>query len=70
MLILQAQTRTHAHTRAHTHTHARTHAHTHTQVAAAGADPAAAFHLARQYEAQNRIAEAIQFYTKVGKQHV
>ncbi|KAF5834047.1 hypothetical protein DUNSADRAFT_9438 [Dunaliella salina] len=34
-------------------------------VAAAGSDPAAAFHLARQYEAQNRIAEAIQYYTKV-----
>lgn len=29
-------------------------------------DPAAAFHLARQYEAQERISEAIKFYTMVG----
>lgn len=28
-------------------------------------DPAAAFHLARQYEAQGRISEAIRFYTQV-----
>jgi hypothetical protein len=29
-------------------------------------DPAAAFHLARQYEAAERISEAIKFYTQVG----
>jgi hypothetical protein len=28
-------------------------------------DPAAAFHLARQYEAAERISEAIKFYTQV-----
>ena len=29
-------------------------------------DPAAAFHLARQYEAAERISEAIKYYTQVG----
>ena len=29
-------------------------------------EPAAAFHLARQYESQGRIAESIRFYTMVG----
>ena len=28
-------------------------------------DPAAAFHLARQYEAQEQVAEAIKYYTQV-----
>lgn len=38
--------------------------HTWPQVSRLG-DPAAAFHLARQYEAAERVSEAIKFYTQV-----